>query len=157
MDSGFQLPIPVFASGTWILDSNRQWAGFRIPWSVFRIQKPRIPESGFTYMGRVDSVRHCYLNLFITNRLKMPPKKRHKTLEGQTRIRFANKRPSRSEEKNTEDENLQYEWKTIGQGWVCKNNRKKSENYRRFGWKVILVAALWVRRKFHALQRLYTS
>ena len=47
VDSGFQLPIPVFVSGTWILDSNRQWPGLRIPWAVFRIPKPTIPDSTF--------------------------------------------------------------------------------------------------------------
>jgi len=65
-------------------------------------------------MGRVDSVPHCYLNLFITNRLevKMSPKQKHKPLEGQTCLRFANKRPSKREEHR--DENLQDEPKTIG-------------------------------------------
>ena len=47
VDSGFQLPIPVFVSGTLILDSNRQWPGFRIPGAVFRIPKPTIPDSTF--------------------------------------------------------------------------------------------------------------
>ena len=65
-------------------------------------------------MGRADSVLHCYLNSFITNRLelKMPPEKKHKPLEGQTWLRFANKRPSKREEHR--DENLQDERKTIG-------------------------------------------
>ena len=46
----------------WNLDSGFQaLVGFRIPWTVFRIPKPRIPEltsktvpdSGFPYMGRI--------------------------------------------------------------------------------------------------------
>ena len=96
VDSWFQLPIPVFVSGAWILDSDRQWPGFRVPWAVLRIPKPRSPDS--TFKNFSDSgipiplheasrcVPHRYLNLFITNRLelKMPPKKKHKPLEGQT-------------------------------------------------------------------------
>ena len=94
MDSGFQLPIPVFVSGAWILDSNRQWPGFGVPWAVLRIAKPRRPDS--TFKNFSDSgipiplheaswcVPHRYLNLFITNRLelKMPPKKKRQTSRG---------------------------------------------------------------------------
>ena len=77
VESGFQLPIPVFVSVTWILilivsgrDSEflELYRGFQSP--RFRIPRSkilRIPESVFPYMGLVDSVRRCYLNLFITN------------------------------------------------------------------------------------------
>ena len=48
--------IPVFVSGTWILESNRQWdSGFLELCSGFQstgFQISRIPESEFSYMGR---------------------------------------------------------------------------------------------------------
>ena len=38
--------IPVFVSGTWILDSNRLWdSGFLWVVLIFRIPKPRVPDS----------------------------------------------------------------------------------------------------------------
>ena len=38
--------IPLFVSGTWILDSNRLWdSGFLWVVLIFRIPKPRVPDS----------------------------------------------------------------------------------------------------------------
>ena len=82
-------------------------------------------------MGRVDSVPHCYLNLFITNRLelKMPPKKKHKPLEGQTWLRFANKRP-RKRLKKTEMRTC----RMSGKQSVGLSMHKQSRKDRKF-WK----------------------
>ena len=56
----------------------------------------------------------------------MPPKKKHKPLEGQTWLRFANKRPSKGEEHR--DENLQDERKTIG--GADKQSRKQRKLWK---------------------------
>ena len=69
----FRYFIPV--SGTWILDSNRQWdsgfiklffgyqsPGFRVP----KAQISKIPESGFPYRGRFSSsTRECKIKDFM--------------------------------------------------------------------------------------------
>ena len=55
----------------------------------------------------------------------MPPKQKHKPLEGQTCLRFANKRPSKREEHR--DENLQDERNTIGEAEYAQTIAKRAK------------------------------
>ena len=56
---GFQIPrnwIPVFSQ--WHLDSGfKSLEEFRIPWTIFRIPKPRIPDSTGKFSQILDSTR----------------------------------------------------------------------------------------------------
>ena len=84
-DSGFQVLDSSVLRGTWILDSNSECMGLRIPWAQFQILKPwfpdfpskivspdfgfqwvkisRIPESGFLYLRRHHGFYNYYLIL----------------------------------------------------------------------------------------------